>query len=739
MSTSTQYAHVILPLALDGYTYAVPESLQVQVGSLVLVPLGRTRQYWGVVSRIERDAPKSISYKKILQVAYHSPLVTPSQLQLWRWIATYYGCSIGEVFCAAIPTLLQKNEFKPLQVTYVKKIGDASRIKRAQQLAIIERYQQLVDNSSLQKSADTCSKEALVPKSELIDGLSISAFNTLIKNEIFTYCQVESSRLPAFEQTQQWPVLTPAQQTAYQQIQDAFAKHNMVLLHGVTSSGKTEIYLNHIKEVLAQGKQVLYLVPEIALTAQLENRLAAVLGDKMVTYHSGLADNQRAEIYLNLLHNKQIQVVLGTRSSVFLPFTQLGLVIIDEEHEPSYKQYEPSPRYHAKNVALMMAQMAGIKTLLGSATPSIESYYWAQKQKYGYVSLVQRYNDVQLPQVQVVDRQDAFRKNRMKGMFTWLLYEKMQQTLANGEQIILFQNRRGFSSQVECPDCGYVPKCRHCDVSLTYHKSKNRLQCHYCGYSTPIPTQCPTCGGSSLKDKGFGTEKVIEALSQYFPGVSAERLDVDATHNGQVYQDIIERFATGRTQILVGTQMVAKGLDFDNVGLVGILNADNMMSFPDFRSAERAYQLMVQVSGRAGRRAKQGLVVLQTSQTEHYLMPAVLNQQYEEFYQKELQERYDFLYPPFVKMIAIQVRHVRADVAAKVANVLASTLRKQWQDAVLGPTDAAVSKQHNKYVKQLLIKIKASSQQVRENVFLEVERIKKEYSSVDIVVDVDPI
>jgi primosomal protein N' (replication factor Y) len=339
----------------------------------------------------------------------------------------------------------------------------------------------------------------------------------------------------------------------------------------------------------------------------------------------------------------------------------------------------------------------------------------------------------------VVDRQDAFRKNRMKGMFTWLLYEKMQQTLANGEQIILFQNRRGFSSQVECPDCGYVPKCRHCDVSLTYHKSKNRLQCHYCGYSIPVPTQCPTCGGSPLKDKGFGTEKVIEALSQYFPGVSAERLDVDATHNGQVYRDIIERFATGKTQILVGTQMVAKGLDFDNVGLVGILNADNMMSFPDFRSAERAYQLMVQVSGRAGRRAKQGLVVLQTSQTEHYLMPAVLNQQYEEFYQKELQERYDFLYPPFVKMIAIQVRHVRADVAAKVANVLANTLRKQWQDAVLGPTDAAVSKQHNKYVKQLLIKIKASSQQVRENVFLEVERIKKEYSSVDIVVDVDPI
>jgi primosomal protein N' (replication factor Y) len=330
-------------------------------------------------------------------------------------------------------------------------------------------------------------------------------------------------------------------------------------------------------------------------------------------------------------------------------------------------------------------------------------------------------------------------KNGNDSIFSCDLLDAIELTHKAGKQSILFLNRRGNSRALVCTDCREAPECPRCSAKLTYHSANERLMCHYCGYSIPVPTQCPTCGGSPLKDKGFGTEKVIEALSQYFPGVSAERLDVDATHNGQVYRDIIERFATGKTQILVGTQMVAKGLDFDNVGLVGILNADNMMSFPDFRSAERAYQLMVQVSGRAGRRAKQGLVVLQTSQTEHYLMPAVLNQQYEEFYQKELQERYDFLYPPFVKMIAIQVRHVRADVAAKVANVLANTLRKQWQDAVLGPTDAAVSKQHNKYVKQLLIKIKASSQQVRENVFLEVERIKKEYSSVDIVVDVDPI
>ncbi|MEE1184138.1 MAG: primosomal protein N', partial [Paludibacteraceae bacterium] len=605
MPNSTQYAHVILPLAVNGYTYAVPSSMTVQVGSLVYVPLGKSRHYWGIVSSLSDKQPAGVTCKDIEQVAHSFPLVTAAQLQLFSWMASYYCCTMGEVLGAAIPTLLLHHTYKPAQVTYVKLVGDASLVKREQQRAILERYQQLASLGA-------------VLKSELLEGQSISAFNTLVKNGIFACYEQETSRLALLGSQQQWPDLTPSQQIALQQINTLFAKQDVVLLHGVTASGKTEIYLQKIKETLQQGKQVLYLVPEIALTAQLEQRLQRVLGNKLVAYHSGLSDNERSEIYLDLLQKKQIQVVLGTRSAVFLPFQNIGLIIVDEEHEPSYKQYEPAPRYHAKNVALMMAQMAAAKTLLGSATPSIESYHLAQQGKYGYVSLIVRFNQAMLPNIKVIDRQDAFKKNRMKDMFSWFLLEKMTEALQAGEQVILFQNRRGFSSYVECPACNYVPKCKHCDVSLTYHKKSDKLVCHYCGYSMPVPQKCPTCGAEALKDRGFGTEKVIEALQKYFPEAKADRLDVDVSRSRAQYQGVLERFAKGDTQILVGTQMVAKGLDFDNVGLVGILNADNMMNFPDFRSGERAFQLMVQVSGRAGRRQKQGLVVLQTTQPDHY-------------------------------------------------------------------------------------------------------------------------
>lgn len=726
MSTSTQYAHVILPLAVDGYTYAIPSTLHVQVGSLVRVPLGKSKFHYGVVDRLQTDAPKGVKCKAIQQLAYDYPLVTSMQLQLWHWLADYYCCTMGEVLKAALPTMLHHATYKPLKASYVNKIVEDVVLKRPQQIALWDRYNRLAEQGKVRKC-------------DLIEELSISAFNTLVKKGIFSVYEKDITRLPFYAKQHECPSLSDVQQTALAQINDLFTSHNTVLLHGVTASGKTEIYLQKIRETLQQGQQVLYLVPEIALTSQLEQRLLQVLGDKMVAYHSGLSDTIRAEIYLNLLQSKGIQVVLGTRSSVFLPFQNLGLIIIDEEHEPSYKQYEPSPRYHAKNVALIMAKMLQVPTLMGSATPSVESYYWAQKGKYGYVSLTQRYNDVLLPRIEVVNRQEAFQKNRMKGMFTWHLYEKMQETLAAGQQIILFQNRRGFSSQVACESCGYVPKCKHCDVSLTYHKEKGRLKCHYCGFSLPITTSCPSCGSLQWKDKGFGTEKVVEALAQYFPQATVDRLDIDTTKNLQSYQTIIKRFALGKTQILVGTQMVAKGLDFDNVGLVGILNADNMMSLPDFRSVERAYQLMVQVSGRAGRRQKQGLVVLQTSHTDHYIMPAVLQQQSADFYRAELQERLDFAYPPFARLIMVQIRHVRADVAQNVACQLATVLQTQWGDAVLGPTEPPVSKQYNRQIRQLLIKLKSVSQQDKIFLFRQVEQLKKQYSSVDIIVDVDPI
>lgn len=726
MPNSTQYAHVILPLAVNGYTYAVPSSMTVQVGSLVYVPLGKSRHYWGIVSSLSDKQPAGVTCKNIEQVAHPFPLVTAAQLQLFSWMASYYCCTMGEVLGAAIPTLLLHHTYKPAQVTYVRLVGDASLVKREQQLALLDRFNYLASLGA-------------VLKSELVEGQSISAFNTLVKNGIFACYEQETSRLALLGSQQQWPDLTPSQQIALQQINTLFAKQDVVLLHGVTASGKTEIYLQKIKETLQQGKQVLYLVPEIALTAQLEQRLQRVLGNKMVAYHSGLSDNERAEIYLDLLQNKQIQVVLGTRSAVFLPFQNIGLIIVDEEHEPSYKQYEPAPRYHAKNVALMMAQMAAAKTLLGSATPSIESYHLAQQGKYGYVSLIVRFNQAMLPNIKVIDRQDAFKKNRMKDMFSWFLLEKMTEALQAGEQVILFQNRRGFSSYLECPSCNYVPKCKHCDVSLTYHKKSDKLVCHYCGYSMPVPQKCPTCGAEGLKDRGFGTEKVIEALQNYFPEAKADRLDVDVSRSRAQYQGVLERFARGETQILVGTQMVAKGLDFDNVGLVGILNADNMMNFPDFRSGERAFQLMVQVSGRAGRRQKQGLVVLQTTQPDHYIIPAVLAQNTGAFYQQELQERFDFSYPPFVRLIEVQVRHKQLDVATSLIQQLASVLSQYQQVEILGPSNALIGKVQNQFVKQFLVKIKGNSQSVRMQLVQMAAQLKKQNSSAQIIIDVDPM
>ena len=739
MSHSPQYAHVVLPLPVNGYTYAVPLHLhdKVQLGSLVQVPLGKTKHYLGIVSALQQEAPQGVQCKAVMQVVSAYPMVTAQQLQLWNWMASYYCCTLGDVFKAAIPTLLQHDTYKPKQVVYVKLVGDASVAKNAQQRALLQRYQQL--SMPIVAAGAEGDVQEPVSKSELLEGCSLSAFQTLVKHGVLACYEQESTRLVALEQQQGWPILTLCQQEALQQMNNLFQQRDIVLLHGVTASGKTEIYLQKIQETLQKGQQVLFLVPEIALTAQLEQRLSRVLGSKMVAYHSGITDNQRAEIYLDLLQNRQIQVVLGTRSSVFLPFSQLGLVIIDEEHEPSYKQYEPAPRYHAKNAALMMAQMAGAKCILGSATPSVESYYWAQQKKYGYVSLTERYGDALLPHIEVINRQEAFQKNRMKDMFSWFLKEKMTEVLEAGQQVILFQNRRGFSSYVECPQCNYVPKCQHCDVSLTYHKKSDKLVCHYCGYSIPVPKTCPSCGAEGIKDRGFGTEKVLEALQKHFPTVQAERLDVDVTHTRAQYEGVLNRFASGQTQILVGTQMVAKGLDFDNVGLVGILNADNMMNFPDFRAAERAFQLMVQVSGRAGRRQKQGWVVLQTAQPDHYLIPAVMAHNTEAFYQHELQERYDCEFPPYVRLIEVQVKHKDLAVASNVARQMASELSKEANVSILGPNNALISRVQNLYVKQFLVKIKGNNQAARMQLMQLAALYKKQYSTLQVVVDVDPM
>lgn len=728
MSHLSKYAHVILPLALNGYTYAVPLHLQdkVQVGSLVRVPLGKNRSYIGVVSELPAQVDAAIQYKRIDALVYDAPVVSQLQLQLWQWMSVYYCCTLGDVLKAALPSLLLHGTYAPQKEVYVRKVEGQAQVKRAQQISLLQRFEELL-------------AEGEVKKSELLDGQSLSALQTLIKHGVLECYEKETSRIKSQPPQMAMPTLSDAQQVAKQEIDAAFEQKDKVLLHGVTASGKTEIYLQKICEVVERGGQVLFLVPEIALTSQLANRMRKVLGGLMIEYHSQASDTIRAEVYMQLLQNKNVQVVLGTRSSVFLPFTNLQLVIVDEEHETSYKQYDPTPRYHAKNVALMLAHFAGAKTLLGSATPAVETYAQVQQGKYGCVSLTERYGQTLLPEIKLIDREDAFKKNRMKDMFSWYLLEKMQEALASGEQVILFQNRRGFSSHVACPSCGYVPKCPHCDVSLTYHKKTNRLACHYCGYTMDAPIACPSCGTEGLKDKGFGTEKIIEVLQKYFPDAKAERLDVDAVQSRKVYEGILERFASGETQILVGTQMVAKGLDFDHVGLVGILNADNMINFPDFRATERAFQLMVQVSGRAGRREKQGLVVLQTAQLDHYVLPSVVAQDYAAFYQNELQERADFQYPPFVRLVEIQVKHAQFDKADAVARELAQGLEHSLGIAILDPGAALVSRVNNRYVRQLMLKLKGAAINERIELMQQVAALKKRYPQVQISIDVDPV
>ncbi len=728
MSRPAKYVHVILPLALNGYTYAVPLHLQdkVQVGCLVRVPLGKNRFYMGVVSELPTQVDATIQYKFIDALVYDVPVVSALQLQLWKWIGTYYCCAMGEVLKAALPSLLLHGTYAPQKEVYIRRGEGQVSIKRAQQIALMQRFETLLERGE-------------VKKTELLDGQSLSALQTLIKHGVLEYYEKETSRIKSQPPQMAMPTLSDAQQVAKQEIDAAFEQKDKVLLHGVTASGKTEIYLQQIREVVERGGQVLYLVPEIALTAHLANRLRKVLGGIMIEYHSQASDTVRAEVYTQLQQNKNIKVVLGTRSSVFLPFTNLQLVIVDEEHETSYKQYDPTPRYHAKNVALMLAHFAGAKTLLGSATPAVETYAQVQQGKYGCVSLTERYGQTLLPEIKLIDRQDAFKKNRMKDMFSWYLLEKIQETLEAGEQVILFQNRRGFSSHVACQSCGFVHKCPHCDVSLTYHKKSSRLACHYCGYTMDVPTACPSCGAEGLKDKGFGTEKVIEALQKYFPAAKAERLDVDAVQSRKSYEGILERFASGETQILVGTQMVAKGLDFDKVGLVGILNADNMINFPDFRATERAFQLMVQVAGRAGRREKQGMVVLQTTQLDHYVLPAVVAQDYAAFYQKELQERADFQYPPFVRLIEIQVKHAQFDKADAVARQLAQGLQQSLGISLLDPGAAMVSRVNNKYVRQLTLKLKGAATNERIKLMKWVNGLKKNHPQVQISIDVDPV
>lgn len=589
-------------------------------------------------------------------------------------------------------------------------------------------------------------KQREVTRKELLEksGASSAVLAALVERGVLETYLKEIGRLDISDlPTNAVYALNEFQQTALSSIEKQFKEKPVVLLHGVTSSGKTEIYIHLIQKVLDEGKQVLYLVPEIALTTQLTSRLKRVFGKRLGVYHSKFSDAERVEIWNNVLNDKSYEVIIGVRSSIFLPFRQLGLVIVDEEHESSYKQYDPAPRYNARNAAIVLASMHGAKTLLGTATPSIESYFNAETGKYGLVELHQRHEEMQLPEIVVVDTKEAYHKKRMEGHFSDVLLEKIAKALGNNEQIILFQNRRGYAPYIECKGCAYVPKCKNCDVSLTVHKVFNTLTCHYCGYTEPIPTICPVCKTPNLNTKGFGTEKIEDEIRQIFPDARVSRMDLDTTRSKKSYEKLITDFENHKVDILIGTQMVTKGLDFEHVSLVGILNADNMLNFPDFRAHERAYQLMAQVSGRAGRKNKRGLVVLQTSQPEHTVIGQVIRNDYAAMYKLQTEERKQFKYPPYFRMIQVTLRHKDVHVLQQAAFTLAGQLRAIFGSRVLGPIDPVVSRIQNLFIKQIILKIEneASPAKAKEMLQHASDELltQPRFKAVRIGLDVDPV
>ncbi len=602
------------------------------------------------------------------------------------------------------------------------------------------------NEENLQLKSKAYPKRALLMKS----GSSMTVFNGLLKKEILAVYEQPIDRLEAGEDaTRAVYPLYPAQQAALDLVEESFLKHPVTLLYGVTSSGKTEIYIQLIENCLKEGKQVLYLLPEIGLTTQMIGRLLEVFGKQTGVYHSRFSDAERVEIWNKVLNfqpgskDQSHQLVVGTRSSIFLPFSALGLIIVDEEHENSYKQYDPAPRYHARDSAIVLATMLKIPILLGTATPAVETFYNAKSGRYGLVELKERYNQIELPEIVTADLKRAYQRKAMRSYLTPELFDEITSALEKKEQVILFQNRRGFSPFIECKNCGWIPKCTNCDVSLTYHKNTRRLICHYCGYSVYYPSVCGACQSGDITNKGFGTEKVEEELSLLFPDAAIERLDLDATRSKKAFQTILQRFDRGDTDILVGTQMITKGLDFEHVRVVGILNADNLLNFPDFRSHERSYQLMAQVSGRAGRRHKQGKVIIQTSQPDHFIIQKVVANDYEGMYNQQIAERKEFKYPPFYRMIRITLKHRDLLELDRIAEESAAALRSRFGVRLLGPDYPAVNRVKLMYMKQMWLKlereISVTSAKRQMQQMLESVKARDKNKTVQIVVDVDPM
>ncbi|MBQ9356633.1 MAG: primosomal protein N' [Prevotella sp.] len=751
------FCNVILPLPLDGtFTYSVPPDLESQVGLgiRVLVPFGTSKSYVGIVLRTHSVKPEGYTIKPIKAVMDENPIVTEAQLKLWEWISDYYMSPIGEVLKAAIPSGLKAEEgYKPRTETYIR-LTEPYRHETALHVALnllarAARQQEVFISYLALSRWDTIEGEETaepvleITREELMNssGATLDTIKAVQKKGFLETYEMEVSRLnrggdPHPELIKK---MSQPQQEAFNQVLFSFLKKRVTLLHGVTSSGKTEIYIHLIQREIDQHRQVLYLLPEIALTVQIMERLQRVFGSRLGIYHSKYSDAERVEIWQKQLSAHPYDVILGARSAVFLPFQRLGLVIVDEEHETSYKQQDPAPRYHARSVAIMM----GAPVLLGTATPSAESYHNAKTGKYSLVELKERYQGIELPRIEVVDTQELQKRKMMNGPFSPLLLARVREALEHGEQALLFQNRRGWAPMVECNQCGWVPRCDNCDVSLTLHRSMNQLTCHYCGHTYSMPAECPACGSKDLRGRGFGTEKIEDQIRDIFPTARIARMDLDTTRTRQAYERIIGDFSAGRTNLLIGTQMISKGLDFDRVSVVGILNADSMLSYPDFRAYEQAFTMMAQVSGRAGRKGKRGLVILQTKQPKLPLIDFVVRNDYASFYSTLAAERQLFHYPPYHRLIYIFLKHKKDTLVETAGLELATRLRQWFGGRVLGPDKPPVARIKTLSIRKIVLKLEAGLDMklVRQYLHLAQQQMlqDKRYASLQLYYDVDPL
>ena len=750
----TLYAHIVLPLAQPSFTFSAEGELaeHLREGQAVVVQLGARKIYTGIVWTITSERPP-FRTKPIQRILYPEPLLSAEQRRLWEWIADYYMCTVGEVMRAALPS-----KMKPSGMSDEEFAEDEFRVatERTVSLAVALRSQEAL-NEQLERLTRRAPKQyaALLEVAERVADESFAgevrcrtlqadtaALKALADKGLIEFHERErAAEFGSDEECATLPTLSEAQTEALRSIEEQHSAKRCVLLHGVTGSGKTEIYIHLIHKALREGGDVVMLVPEIALTEQLISRLRRYFGDRVVAYHSKLTDTRRTDIYLRLLRSAAGRLIVGTRSALLLPLSHPRLVVIDEEHDASYKQNDPAPRYNARDTAVVAAAMYDARVVMGSATPSIESFMNAHRGKYGYTSLTERYGGAQMPRVIVSDTLRAAKRGERHAHFNKALLDRVGEVLERGEQAMLFQNRRGFSPYVECTDCGRVVECPHCNVSLTYHRP-NTLRCHYCGHSQPLPEHCPSCKVADVTLRGFGTEKVEEELSKIFPQARIDRLDRDSASSQRAFNEIIRRFESGSTDLLVGTQMITKGFDFSRVSLVGILNADNLLNYPDFRSSERAFQLITQVAGRAGRREKMGEVIVQTSQPLHPVIRQAAEGDYLSMVNAQLREREAFHYPPYAHLISVTMRHRDPQLLRAAARQLGVSLREVFGRRVLGPQSPPVDRINGVYILAFLLKIETSLSFTRARTLLREQidaiRQQKDWSTINIYCDVDP-